>query len=139
MPTNQPSEKVHTQQTWLLMPVNQVQLARIISFSLAGSWLLFGGLFLIRNTAGMSLPPGWAGLIGLLMFGNAAAFTLAGFGLGTGRRPYFYFSLLLVVVNLLLTVTDEVGLFDAITLLLLLILLVLLLASRKAYPSRPPT
>jgi hypothetical protein len=124
--------------SWLSLPTNQVRLARILSFILAGTWLLFGIVFLIRSQGDMPLPPGWSIVIGPLMLGNAAAFAWAGFGLGMRRRVYFNFALLLVAANLLLTLTDEVGLFDLITLGLLLIFLILLLHSRKAYPGREP-
>ena len=126
-------KNMSTLRTALSIPANQFKAARLLSFLLAGIWFVFGGIYLIRRLYTVPDLPGWLWIVGLLMFGNAASFVLAGFGLGTGRRMYFYFTLLLLAANILLTFTDEFGVFDFLTLFLLLIMLVLLLWSRGSY------
>ena len=67
------------------------------------------------------------------MLGNAAAFGLAGYGLGSGSRWAYLLALAVVALNLPLTLTDQVGLYDWITLGIDGLLLVLLLAARKEF------
>jgi lysylphosphatidylglycerol synthetase-like protein (DUF2156 family) len=71
---------------------------------------------------------------GLLMFGNAATMLLSVLGLGTRRRLFYFFSLAVLAVNLVLTFTDQVGFLDWITFAIDLVLIALLVATRKLYP-----
>ncbi len=71
------------------------------------------------------------------MIGNALAMLACAIGLGRRSRLFYYLSLAVIAFNLLLTITDQVGLFDYLTLLLDLLILVLLVASYKAF-ARPP-
>ena len=72
-------------------------------------------------------------VIGILMFGNAAALLLAGLGLGTRRRLAFYFAIFILLVNIILTLTDQFGALDLATLVIDAILLGILFASRSIY------
>lgn len=76
-------------------------------------------------------------VIPILMICNALAMLACAIGLGRRSRLSYYLSLAVIAFNLLLTITDQVGLFDYLTLLLDLLLLVLLVASYKAF-ARPP-
>jgi hypothetical protein len=69
------------------------------------------------------------------MFINAALLFLIGRGVGKQIRRYFYFGILFIVANIFLTVTDEFGLFDIITLVIDVILLGLLLLTRAHYTA----
>lgn len=64
------------------------------------------------------------------MAGNAAAMLLAGLCLAKPNIIYLYFAIALLVVNILLTFTDQFGLLDFITLLIDLALLSLLIYLR---------
>jgi len=74
-------------------------------------------------------------VVALLMFGNAAAMLCCGWGLSRLRRAWYYLALAVVVVNVVLTVTDQFGFLDLVTLLIDLVLLGLLLAIRKRYTN----
>jgi lysylphosphatidylglycerol synthetase-like protein (DUF2156 family) len=68
-----------------------------------------------------------------LMLGNTAAMWLSGYGLGKRSKIFYYIGIVVLIVNLVLTLTDQVGLLDWITLLIDLVLVGLLLANRKSY------
>jgi lysylphosphatidylglycerol synthetase-like protein (DUF2156 family) len=96
-------------------------------------WLLFG-VYTLANMAGRY--PGqsmtvW--IVGILMLGNCAAMLLCGVGLGKHQKRFFYLALVVLAVNIVLTVTDEFGIFDLITLLIDLALLGLLIATRNEH------
>lgn len=82
-----------------------------------GSWL--GG------------PGGAAGAVFTgLMLVNAAGMAGAALGLGRPRRAVYLFALMLLGANILLTITDEFGLADLLTLLLDMLLLLWLVRLR---------
>ena len=99
---------------------DSVKAARALFFLMGAVWLLFGLISLLRNPA-------------LFMFINAALSFLIGWGVGNQVRRYFYFGILFIVANILLSATDVFSLFDIITLVIDLILLVLLLLTRAHY------
>jgi hypothetical protein len=74
-----------------------------------------------------------AGIIAILMLGNAGAMLLSGIGLGRRSRLFYVFALGVLLVNLVLTVTDQVGLLDLLMGALDLVLLGLLIAVRDRY------
>lgn len=76
-------------------------------------------------------------IIAALMLGNAAAMWVSGYGLGKNRKIFYYFGIVVLFVNLVLTVTDQVGLIDWITLVIDLVLAGLFLATRKSYLHPP--
>ena len=65
------------------------------------------------------------------MFGNAGAFLFCGFTIGIRKPILFWFSVLVLVVNILLTVTDQFGWLDLITILVDLVILGFLMVGRK--------
>ena len=66
------------------------------------------------------------------MFGNAAAMLWSGWAIGRQKMLFVYLAMIVLIVNLSLTVTDQFGLWDMITMLIDLVLLVLLvLASNR--------
>ncbi len=108
-----------------------VKLAKTLFFLNAGIWLLFGTWSLVRladqTTAG-SLAP-----IAVLMFGNAAAMLVCGLGIGRRKRWFYLLAVALLLFNIILSVTDQFGLFDLVTMLLDLLLLALLIINRPAF------
>ena len=67
------------------------------------------------------------------MFINALLFIWVAWGIGRGNRLYFYFGLLLLAGNILLTFTDEFGTLDLITLVINILLLVLLIVGHRNF------
>ena len=68
-----------------------------------------------------------------LMFANALTFFLIAWGLGRGSRFLYWLGLAQVAVNLLLSVTDQISLWDLLVLLLNAITLALLFAQRRRF------
>ena len=96
-------------------------------------WLLLGLSSFGRISEGRVTPIYIQAVIAILMFGNAAAMLLSGWGIHRGGRGYFYLAMAVIPINILLTFTDQVGLLDWITLAIDLVLLFLLIIFRKAY------
>jgi hypothetical protein len=105
-----------------------ITVARGLFLLLALIWSLLALLSLLRPPSGMTATMIW--LIVGLMAGNVLALLLSAWGLGRGGRWLYRFALTVVVANLLLSVTDEFGPLDLLSLLLDSLLLLLLLAIR---------
>jgi hypothetical protein len=110
-----------------------IRMAQALFLFNAAIWLTFGFVSLFRMTSPAVLNQTAALIIAALMFGNVAALLVAGFGLGTRRRLFFLFAIAVLLVNILLTFTDQVGVFDVSTLVIDMITLGLLIAGRSAF------
>ena len=78
-------------------------------------------------------------IMGVIMFGNAGAFLLSAWLLPKKRMPVFIFALLLLVVNILLTFTDQVGFWDWATVSIDFLLVGILLGWRKHFVGKAET
>ncbi|MFN2111081.1 MAG: hypothetical protein ACK2UI_15610 [Anaerolineae bacterium] len=114
--------------------LDTVRVAQILFFLDAAIWIALGITSLL-NVARGSTSIMTAIVIGVLMFGNAGAMVLSGFGLGKWRG-FYYLALAVLLVNIVLTFTDQVGLLDILTFLLDLALLMLLITTSKQYLHR---
>jgi len=97
-------------------------------------WLALGTLTL----AGMAgLYPGQITgyVVGVMMLGNAGAMALSGILLGRQNKGSYYFALFILVINILLTFTDQTGFTDLATLAVDLVLFGILISIRKRYLS----
>ena len=92
-------------------------------------WIVLGISTLVR----MEGQGVGAWVLAVLMFGNASAMFLSGWGLAKQKKGFFYLAIAVLAGNILLSVTDEFGLFDLIVLLIDLVLLVLVIATRARY------
>jgi hypothetical protein len=114
--------------------LDAVRIARVLLFLNAGIWVALG----IASLSRVSHSPTsviTAIVIGILMFGNAGAMVVSGLGLGKWRG-FYYLALAVLLVNIVLTFTDQVGLLDILTFLLDLVILGLLIVARKQYTRR---
>jgi hypothetical protein len=99
----------------------------------AGIWLVIAINTLLRMTLKYpDLILGYS-IIGVLMLGNTAAMLLSGWGLDRFPRLAFPFGILVLLVNIPLTVTDEFGVSDLVTLLIDLALLGLMVVNRRLF------
>lgn len=96
-------------------------------------WLAFGVTSLLRVANGAQTQTIILVIVAVLTFGNAAAMLVCGLALGARRGIFFYLALGVLAVNILLTFTDQFGLFDLVTLLIDLALLGILVADRRRY------
>lgn len=94
----------------------------------ASLWLFFAALSLARfeSSTGKWIVTG-------LMFANAALLFFVGWGVRAGKHGFYYLALAVLGINLLLTVTDQFGLFDLIYLVVAGVLFGLLIATRRYY------
>ena len=106
--------------------------ARGLFFLNAAIWLVFGMVTVVRlaGNAGQGVT---AVVVAVLMFGNAGAMALSGVLLGRRRVLFYLFALAVLVVNILLTFTDQVGALDWITFAIDLVLLGILILARKQF------
>ena len=111
-----------------------VTAARWMFVLLGVIWLLFGAWSIIRmRVNGENLSSTMLAIMAMLMFVNAAVLIWIGWGIGKGQRRYYYFGLFVLAGNIFLTLTDEFGVFDLVTLVLAVGLLILLLVTRSKY------
>ncbi|MBT3337291.1 MAG: hypothetical protein HN855_05320 [Anaerolineae bacterium] len=75
-------------------------------------------------------------IIGVMMFGNAGALLLSAWLLPKKRMLILIFVLLILIVNILLTFTDQVGFWDWLTVLIDFALLGVLLGRWKFFTGR---
>jgi hypothetical protein len=85
----------------------------------AAIWLVITIASLVRLDSSSAITP-W--IIAILMLGNVAALLLCGWGIGTGQKRFLVLALVVLAINILLTITDQVGIFDIATLVIDLIL-----------------
>ncbi len=115
----------------LLLPARHVlvSISQGIFLLLALIWTILAILSLKRPPSGMTAGHTWL-LVGL-MAGNVLALLFSAWGIGRGGRWLYRFAVVVVGVNLILSLTDEFGLLDLLSLLLDSLLLLLLLAARQ--------
>lgn len=110
-----------------------IQLAQALFYANAAIWVVLAAATVWRMAGGSAEQRVSAVVIAVLMLGNAGAMLVSGVGLGRRSRPFYLLALGVLLVNLVLTVTDQVGLLDVLTGALDLALLGLLVAVRKHY------
>ena len=105
-----------------------IRLAQALSFLSDAIWLLFGIYTLTQMAGRYPAQSMTVWIVGILMLGNCAAMLLCGVGLATQQKIFYYLALAVLVINIVLTVTDEFGILDLIT---------GLIATRRRYLSPP--
>lgn len=111
-----------------------VEIARGLFILLGATWLVLGAWSILRvGDSGGSVPAAAQWVIILLMFANSLVLAWTGYKLRRGNKIYYYFGVLVLAGNILLTFTDEFGTFDLITLIFDAGLFILLLVTRSKY------
>lgn len=114
-------------------PVRLVQVLFVLD---AAIWLAFAVATYLRILPGIPDQGAMTGVMAALMLGNAAALAVAGWGLGRQSLIFYFFAVAVLVVNIVLTVTDQMGLWDWLILALEAVMLGLLLGVGKRYVGR---
>ncbi|MDX1615095.1 MAG: hypothetical protein R3300_12355 [Candidatus Promineifilaceae bacterium] len=102
--------------------------ARFLFYLNAVIWVALGLATLGRETEQLSAA---VIILAMLMASNGAIMAWLGWRLPYPRRRSYYAALAWLFLNVLLTVTDEFGLLDALTLILDLVLVGLLIGGRS--------
>ena len=102
-------------------------------FLMAIIWGIFGINSLLRGlNAGAMLA---AFVLAALMFVNAAFFLWAGWGIHRRKKRFYYLGIVVLALNIVLTITDQMGFYDWATLFIDLAALILLILTRSQYVS----
>jgi hypothetical protein len=112
-----------------------VRLARALFYLNAAAWFIFGALSLLRMADGSSDMSFTLWIVAILMFGNVGAMVLCGAVLVRRQRRFYFLAVGVLMINVVLSVTDEFGVFDLVTMMIDVVLLGLLFAIRKRYLS----
>jgi hypothetical protein len=110
-----------------------VKIAQALLFLNAFIWLVFGVISLVRVMDGYPEKAVTVVVIGVMMFGNALLMLVSGLWIGKARKLSFFFALSVLAINIILTFTDQFGVYDFATLVIDLIILGLLLAARRYF------
>lgn len=112
---------------------NLIKAAQLLFVIMAGIWSLLAVISLTRMTSSGSSQLIAALIVAVLMLGNAGAFLMAGIVIGKPNRLFYFFGVMVLAINIILTVTDQFGVLDLITLVIDMVILGLLIATRSYY------
>ena len=100
---------------------------------IAALWLVFG-IGSVLHTANTA-PRLTLWIVPILMLANV--FVMLGLAWGLGKKPKLFFNLAcgIMAVNIILTITDEVGIYDLLMLLAEVVIVVYLIIKRSSYLS----
>ena len=107
-----------------------IRVTQYLFYLNAAIWLLFGVISLFRMATGESVYSITLLVVAFLMFSNMVAMLVAGFVIRWPRKKWFWLATAVLLINIILTFTDQVGIFDLITLFLDVSILGLLIANR---------
>lgn len=111
-------------------PPLAVRFARLLLYLVAGFWLVLGFATLAEPAGLAALDGQFRWIVSAAMAANAAALAIAGWLLGLRRRSVWLFALALLAVNIALTLTDQAGFYDWVTLALDVVVVGLLIGAR---------
>lgn len=118
------------------LKLTRIQWAQALFCANAVIWVLLAVVTVLRMGDGSAGQQQAAPFIAILMLGNAVVMLVSAWGLGRRSRLFYLFAVAVLVVNIILTITDQVGWLDVLTGLLDLVLLALLAAMRGRYWGR---
>jgi lysylphosphatidylglycerol synthetase-like protein (DUF2156 family) len=112
--------------------LNLLKTSQVLFYLNTIIWVVLGISSLVNTPTNTPL------FIGVMIFGNAGAMLICGLGLGKEKKGFYILALMVLVVNIILTFTDEVGFLDYATFGIDLVLLIILILDRKRYLSVKP-
>jgi hypothetical protein len=97
----------------------------------AAIWCVFAILLMTKTThLGLNAQV-FSWIVAVLMVGNAGVMLFLSWGIGKRHRWLFYFALVFLAVNIVLSITDEVGAADLITMAIDIALFALVILTRR--------
>lgn len=121
-----------------ILKLDPLKAARYMFYLNAATWF---GLAIFSLVHMASANPEFAltyQIVAALMFANAAAMLISGYMITKQRMSWYLLALGLLLVNIILTFTDEFGFFDFITFTLDLVILAVLIGSWRKFLSSEP-
>lgn len=113
--------------------LHTVLIAQSLFFINACVWLVLAVNSILRLESISSTPMIVLWVVISLMFANAGAMFVTGLWLGRQSKRAYFLALAVLLVNILLTFTDQVGFYDIVTVLLDIVTFGLLLYDRRSY------
>ena len=110
------------------LPVT-VKRARLFTMISAGIWLVLGVVRLMLMGSVPDETYRLALTVALMMLGNGLVLGFSGFMLFNRKQTWFYMAFFVLATNIFLTVTDQFGLLDFLTLIVDCIAMVFLIRS----------
>jgi hypothetical protein len=117
--------------------IDAMRLAQALFCLNALIWFLFGAISLARLAARNPEQSMTRWIVAILMFGNAAAMLISAWLIGRNKKAFYIIAVAVLLVNIVLTFTDQVGLSDLITLIVDMILLAILVVKRHPFLPSP--
>jgi hypothetical protein len=118
-----------------ILSQNPLKVGRTLFYLDAAIWLGLGMFSLLHMASANPESALVYQIVGLMMFVNAGALLVSGYKIVTQRRSWYFFALVVLLVNIVLTFTDEFGMFDFFTQVLDLVILALLIGSWRKFTS----
>jgi len=109
----------------------QIRVTQLLFYLNAAIWLIFGLISLYRLQVNTVTNEIAFLVIASLMFGNVAMLLISGYVLKWPHKRWFWLVTAVLLINIVLTFTDQVGIFDLITLLIDLLSLSFLVVNRE--------
>ena len=113
--------------------LHTVLITQWLFFINACVWLVLAINNILRLESISNTPMIVLWVVIILMFANAGAMFVTGLWLGRQSKWAYFLALAILLVNILLTFTDQVGFYDIVTVLLDFVTLGLLFYDRKSY------
>ena len=92
-----------------MMAIQPTRMATWLFYFNGGVWLMLAGVTLVQRFSGSNERAVGTLIAAILMIGNAIAMFAAGWGVGRHLRLAWVFGLMVLLVNIVLTFTDQVG------------------------------
>lgn len=118
--------------------VDPLRFTRLLFFLNTILWLAFGISTVVGVVSSNQEDKLMQWMVAIMMFGNAYAMMISGIGILSRRKIFYLLALAVIFVNLVLTFTDQFGLFDFVTLVIDGVILALLIASWGRFFSSEP-
>lgn len=112
----------------------RIKTAQTLLFINTFIWFCLGTylvIVMLRENNGLSTV-----LVGFFLYANVAAMLVSGINLGTRETWAYYFSVIILMINALVTRVGQFGLFDLLALIFDLVIFGVLISFGKAYLNR---
>ncbi len=100
------------------MEIKRIEIVRLLLLINASFWLIFSLLRVFVYFDRLQTQVVIQSVVLIMMFGNGAGFLILAWGLKKWAKLFLKLSFIYVLINFVLTITDQVGILDYIVLML---------------------